>query len=1228
VADDRVAEFQTLTKQEQRLALAVGRGATNKATARQFGVSIKTVEYHLGNVYRKLDLQGRAELAHFVGACDGLLTDTDGVPRRSATRNPYHGLRAFDEADAPDFFGRERLVARLLELMSTAGADHRFVTVVGPSGCGKSSLLRAGLLPALRRGALEGSERWRIATVVPGAEPLERWKLAINGHATSQDDVLVVIDQFEELYTLTEPGPRDEFVSSLVDDTRADARLRVVTALRVDFLDRPLDDPRLAPMLEDGTVLVPPLTPGELDSVIVGPAQHAGVRLAAGLAALIATDVRDQPGMLPLLQYALTETFDRSDGGILTIDAYLQTGGVSGAVSRRAEQLYREGDEQEQAATQRLFTRLVVPGDATEDTGRRARLAELPDESEIATVLARFGAARLLTFDRDPRTGVPTIELAHEAIIREWSRLQGWLDADREGRRLHQDLTVRATAWADAEEDEGDLYRGGRLLLTEQWASEHQGVMSPTERRFLDASIAHRRADEDRRRRSARRTKRALLLVAVIAVLALVAGALAWTQQRRASSAAHSADRERDAAQAAESSSETGRLATLAPTLAKTDPVVALLLSAEAAKRRADPETWGALEQTLVGVDSTVGFLVTGDPVRSVFFDGTDRIVTVSNSAVTTWDATTHAKQTTSALAVAVRPINASGAYQSAIAFGGGTLAWIGDDSRAHVLDLHDGQQGTADLAEVDSVAVDATGGRVAVFDRAGDIGVYESPTMRRVWSVKGTGPIDLKSAEEKMGFHPGPELASYPVAGVLTFTPDGSAVIAFRGWAASSWDAASGRALASATFPMYVTDLGFEAVAPHRLLGLGYHAITAAEVPSLAHVDAAGLDSQLPLTEISLHGLPDGRVGVVTQQGHVTFLAAGTPSAPAPPPAPLLAGSPTSTELESLDAHVSSAHASALSPDGTTLAVGGDSGAALVRVDGSGLIRRAVPRTRDHVYYIGGRDAGWVGTSPVNTSAPRSAPRVWNCASGACVEEELGLDQTKEITSEPDRNILAVYSRATHGTGDWQFFDHTTGRPRSPRIPPELDVSGWVAIAPDASWVAIVNTGAAMQIFDMATGRLVSRTPLDTSWGNIGATSLPGGREVLLYDTDRGNSTVIDVQTGEQKPSPAPKGDIVAATFSPSGHYVATAAVDGTISLRDASTWKVLHRLTTAEGISPFMTLAFSDDDRFASRTATSPSAWASTAAPARTWPGWSCGWRSRRGCPASPSSTSPMAR
>ena len=462
----------------------------------------------------------------------------------SLLANPYKGLRAFQEADAPDFFGREALAARLAARLHEGGQLDRFLAVVGPSGSGKSSVVRAGLLPALREGTLPGAHGVRIIDVVPGAHPLEELeaallRVAVNPPATlleqlqaddrglvravkrvlpagDDSELVLLVDQFEEVFTLVaDEAVRLHFLSSLctaVKDPRS--RVRIVITLRADFYDRPLLYPDPGELVRQRTEVVLPLSPDELYRAITGPAMRMGVQVEPELVSAIQRDVAEQPGTLPLLQYALTELFEQREGRQLTLAAYQARGGVLGALSRRAEELYAGLTEAEREVARQVFLRLVTLGEGVEDTRRRTQLAELESLTEdrqiLDGLLELFGQHRLLTFDRDPSTNEATVEVAHEALLRSWERLRIWLGASRDALRIQRRLMTAAMEWANAGQDPSFLASGARLAQFRTLQTEPDLTLTQREQAYLEASITEHEAHEARE--AARQAHLALLL--------------------------------------------------------------------------------------------------------------------------------------------------------------------------------------------------------------------------------------------------------------------------------------------------------------------------------------------------------------------------------------------------------------------------------------------------------------------------------------------------------------------------------------------------------------------------------------------------------------------------------------------------------------------------------------------------------------------------------------------
>jgi WD40 repeat protein/class 3 adenylate cyclase/energy-coupling factor transporter ATP-binding protein EcfA2 len=479
------------------------------------------------------------------------------------TRNPYKGLRAFTEQDAGDYFGREALTEHLVVRLEQT----RFLAVVGPSGSGKSSVVRAGLVPRLRQGALPGSERWSVVEMLPGAYPLEELEAALLRAADSpsagvleqleQDDrgllravkrlladdeseLVLVVDQLEEVFTLVEDEARRAHFLALIERAVADphARLRVVVTLRADFYDRPLLYSGFAELLRDFVEALVPLKAEEFERAIAGPAERVGARFEPGLLAELVTDVADEPGALPLLQYALTELYERREGSTLTQDAYRAIGGLSGALAGRAEEIYAGLGDLAQEAARQLFLRLVTLGEGSEDTRRRVDRTELAsmevDQLALEEAIQEFGTWRLLSFDRDPRSGSPTIEVAHEALMREWGRFRRWIDSGREHVRLHRRLAAAAREWEAVGREPSYLLRGSNLAQFDALASESTIALTEVEREFVDASRTANELELARQRRQNRRLRSLLAGAVGLLLLAVIAGVFALVSRSNA----------------------------------------------------------------------------------------------------------------------------------------------------------------------------------------------------------------------------------------------------------------------------------------------------------------------------------------------------------------------------------------------------------------------------------------------------------------------------------------------------------------------------------------------------------------------------------------------------------------------------------------------------------------------------------------------------------------------
>ncbi|MET9629749.1 hypothetical protein ABZX92_20025 [Lentzea sp. NPDC006480] len=517
------------------------------------------------------------------------LSEELSAPPAEGVRAPYLGLAAFQVEDSDRFFGRDVLIAELRERLG----ERRFLGVFGASGSGKSSLLRAGLVArthgpsvvftpgarpreecALRMAELTGA---RVGQVLQDLEDPAALHVYL-GMAGSE--VLVVVDQFEEIFTLCRSEEeRAWFVEALVH--AADKHARVVIGVRADFYGHCGRYPLLVKALQDSQVLVGPMSGDELRQAITQPAAHEGCVLDTVLVARLVAEAAGQPAALPLVSHALLETWRRRRGLRLTIEGYEEAGGLQHAITRSGEEVYASLDPAGQAAARQIFVRLTALGEGTADTKRRVARESLDDSDLTVHVLEKLAAARLVTIDDS------TVELTHEALIRSWPRLRDWLSDDRAGLRLHRQLSEATESWAAVGHDPGALYRGVRLASARDWAAANPEALTPRENRFLTASLDAEAAEQSSARKRNRRLRQLVAALTVFVLLTTIAGAAAVVQWQQAV-----ADRDRA------TSRQGGEHAA---GLLATDPSLAGQIGLAAYRISPTPEARSALLSTFAG---------------------------------------------------------------------------------------------------------------------------------------------------------------------------------------------------------------------------------------------------------------------------------------------------------------------------------------------------------------------------------------------------------------------------------------------------------------------------------------------------------------------------------------------------------------------------------------------------------------------------------------------------
>jgi WD40 repeat protein/DNA-binding SARP family transcriptional activator len=682
---------------------------------------------------------------------------------------PFKGLASFEADDAPYFFGRERLIAELVARL--VGAP--LLGVVGPSGSGKSSVVKAGLLPALAGGVLPGSERWQQVVMRPGEHPLGELHVALDGLDAGPRMVLAV-DQFEETFTACRDAEeRAAFVSELVQVARDRGGSLVILTIRADFYGRCAAYPELSRLLAANHVLVGALSHEELRQAVVYPARRVGLHVEPELADALVDDVADEPGALPLLSSALLELWQRRTGRRLRYASYEQTGGVRGAVARLAENAFAELDDDQQALARGVLLQLAEVDDERGVERRRLPLSELHSErgADATHVIGLLADRRLLTISEG------AVEVAHEALLREWPRLRAWIDEDRDGLRIERNLRAAAQEWVRLGRDDGALYRGAHLHEARAWSARGRPSPTESEREFLGASV-----DYDRReRRSHRRRVTFAFGALALGIVVITAVAVVAVGQRR------DAERQRNFAVSRELALQSGNMLDV-------DPALGVRLALWAEDTAPTDESAAALRQATAALHkSTVLRADSMNANTAAFSPDGDRVVTGGSDGIArVWDAATRREVAhldagrdavmsaryapggerialgfADGAIVVTDPVLADprvltrvpGARVQSIAFGAERIAAGFDDGTVRVLEADGngpvqvlrGHQGA-----VHGVDISADGSRVASAGDDGDV---------RLWDAAGGGPGQV--------LHDG----SLPEADVA-FSPDGNQIL------------------------------------------------------------------------------------------------------------------------------------------------------------------------------------------------------------------------------------------------------------------------------------------------------------------------------------------------------------------------------------------------------------------------------------------------------------------
>ena len=494
--------------------------------------------------------------------------------------NPYKGLAAFEESDADLFFGREEQIERLrllfqelYERSSEEEATSRILAIIGPSGCGKSSLVKAGLIPTLKRHPLMSGQVFQVDVVTPKEHPVESLAAALARFATNDllpvaktrefaselatqnssgeydglrrivsllpqletSPLVLVIDQFEEIYSqCNDPEERNRFIESLLCAARdRNGRTSIVLTLRSDFLAHTQEHEALNSVIASQEVIIPAMTQKELRQAIELPAKKAGYNFEGAFTDLLVSETIGREGALPLLQFALSRVWDELAKGIDPTHTLREIGGVGGALASQAQQIYDKLQEDEKRIARRIFLSLVQLGEGTSDTRRRVSLEDIASHSEepkqLRRVVERFStkAARLITLASET-DGAITAEITHETLIQNWTTFREWLEDSRENIRFQRRLDGEASRWQEMGRPEGLLWRSPDLDILRKYCETNVDQLGSTSLAFFQASDERSRQERRLARQRLNRYRAMAGVFGALLVATILSGSFAY----------------------------------------------------------------------------------------------------------------------------------------------------------------------------------------------------------------------------------------------------------------------------------------------------------------------------------------------------------------------------------------------------------------------------------------------------------------------------------------------------------------------------------------------------------------------------------------------------------------------------------------------------------------------------------------------------------------------------
>ncbi len=1075
-------------------------------------------------------------------------------PKPFDGHSPYKGLDVFEEEDAEMFFGREKLVEDLVIRLK----ESRTVFVTGPSGSGKSSLVRAGLIHALKQGAIKdaNSERWLYASLKPGRDPIESLANAFSrlkspdlgnyfrGHADSASALnecaesalterqnqrfVLFVDQFEEIFTQLNRAKAEMFIQLLdCAATTENGRVILLFAMRSDFISNCATFPRLNALLNQQFVQIGAMQPEELVSAIAQPALQVGLRIDPELVAQIINDMKGEPGSLPLMQFALKDLFDsqQAQGNLIDLNLkdYLERGGIRKALERHADNSFNRLDVHEQELARSIFTGLIEIGRGTQDTRRTAIFDELiPANTSVADVqviIQKLSDARLITTDEVG--GKDTVTISHEKLIDAWPWLKKLVNENRDVIALQNEIAEDAKEWDENQRDPSYLYSGARLHLAQEKVATQKIVLSGLAKNFIEEGITVQEAE-----RKAKETLRRRIfsgLIAGIAIAILLAG-FAVVQMLKAQEQTRIA--------------RSGELSAQSIALRDKNLSVALLLGIEAFRKHPAPQSEGVLLDNVQVNPFLHQFLpLHQDQVFTVAFSPDGKMVASGSrdKSIILWDVKSHQPigepfkgHSESVLSVAFSPDG------SLLASGGGDKTVILWDVKSHqpIAPSLSGHAG-----RVYSVAFSPDGKMLASGSQDQTIILWDVKTRQSIAPAlkSNYGVITVAFSPNGKLLASGGESKTIILWDVATHQPVDPPLQGDMGTVTTVAFSRDGRILASGGADNTITLWDVETHHPiDKLSGHEEYITSLAFSPDGKRLVSGSVDGAVLLWSVESHKL-----------------------------------------LSKLLGHAGWVRTVSFSPDGGTIASGG--------IDNMVILWDLKRKSPLGQFFLGHTAAVYsVASSPdgetIASGSGDGAILLWNVKTGQ--SNNLALNGSHGtvicLAFSPDGKILA----SGYQDGSIVLWDMDSHQSSDPPLAGHSKSVYSVAFSLDGKLLASGSLDHSISLWDVGSRQLIGQ--LNGHTGAVNSVAFSPDGNLLASGSEDTTIILWDLKSRQAagKPLTAHKGIVYSIAFSPDGKILASGSADSKIILWDVNTHQPLVApLISQNGF--IYSIAFSPDGK-----------------------------------------------